>query len=163
MHWLDILIVVVVVASAVFGMAKGLFLQAALIAGVVCALFVARENYGGANDFLANFFTRSVTLTAVSYASVFLLFCLLVASIALTVRDGLRFFPGLGRVDQIGGAILGVVMGAVLAESLLVLAGRANDPMLSASLRSSYLAAGMRDFLPGIKSLIPDQFLPTAS
>jgi len=162
LHWIDVVIIVLVVTASVFGMARGLFLQGALIGGAVGGLFVARADYGGATDFLAHFYDRSTALTVVSYALIFILFFLLVGLVAITIRGGMRFFPKLGMFDQLGGAALGGIMGVVLIEALVVLAGESHDPALVASLRQSYLAALFRDLLPGITSLIPHDFLPTA-
>lgn len=159
MHWVDIVIVIAIVGSIFFGMARGLLMLVAATLGAVLGLFIARQNYPDANDFLAAFYPRSPLLATISFVLVFGLVWLLVVLIAATIRGGLRFTP-IGPVDKIGGAILGAVLGVLLVESLLVVAGRAHDPSLHASVRASQLAPAFSHVLPGLKALIPSRFLP---
>jgi uncharacterized membrane protein required for colicin V production len=162
MHWVDIVIVVAIVGAIFFGMARGLLMLVASTLGAVLGLFIAKQNYPSANDFLAIFYTRTPLLATISYVVVFALVWLLVVLIAATIRGGLRFTP-VGALDKVGGAVLGAVLGVLLVEALLVVAGRAHDPALHASVRASQLAPAFNHVLPGLKSLIPDRFLPASA
>lgn len=160
MHWVDIFIILAIVGAIFFGMARGLLMLVATTLGAVLGLFIAKLNYPSATDFLATFYTRTPLLATIAYVLVFVLVWLLVVLIAATIRGGLRFTP-FGPVDKVGGAVLGAVLGVLLVEALLVVATRANDPSLHASVRSSQLAPAFNHVLPGLKQLIPDRFLPS--
>jgi membrane protein required for colicin V production len=160
MGWVDLAIVALVIGSAMFGLARGLIVQVGAMVGVSVGLYLARNDYAPARDFLGMFFHRDAHLTAVSFALVFLLIWALCVILAQSLRRIIRFTP-FGLLDRVGGAVLGIALGIITVELLLILASDSHDASLHASIHASRLAPMMQQAIPGLKSVIPKN-LPLA-
>lgn len=154
MRWVDVVIVLVVLASGLLGLRRGLVVQLGGIIGALLGLYVASQDYVDARNFLANFFHRDAHLAVAAYILVVILVWTIVVVIAQGIRAGLRFTP-FGMLDKIGGAAVGLFLGVLTVEILLLLAVDMHDASLHDSIRVSQLAPMLRHAIPGIRSFVP--------
>lgn len=154
MHWVDIGIAVIVGGAAFFGLTRGLIVEVGGILGAVVGLYLARANYHVALNFLAVFFHRDQHLTAVAFLLVLGIVWALVSMLARGVRGVVRFTP-LALVDRLGGGLIGLALGVLTVQVLLVVAVRSHDASLDRSIYASRLAPAFRNTIPGVQSLIP--------
>lgn len=160
MHWIDYAIIAAVLASALFGAARGFLLEAAGIVGVFLGLYVARENYFTATGWLSVFFPKDQHLALVSFFLVTALVWLLVVLLAQTLSMAIRFTP-VGGLNRFGGFVLGAVIGAVLVQALLVVGMRSSDPSIRSTIHSSRLASALRESRLNVAFLVPGQISPS--
>jgi membrane protein required for colicin V production len=119
----DILILVVLAFTSFAGFRQGFILEVAGILGAVAALGVARLEYVDARTILEQFAARSPWLTIVAYLVVFLVVWGAIIIVARKIRLLVRLMM-LGWLDRLGGAVIGLVQGALLVALLLYFARR---------------------------------------
>jgi uncharacterized membrane protein required for colicin V production len=154
MRWIDVGILVIVIGSGVFGLTRGLIVQVGGIIGAVGGLYLALHEYGTTRRFLALFFHADGHLSAAAFILVLAVVWMLVVIIAHGLRSVLRFTP-LGALDYLGGALIGLVLGVLAVEILLMLASESHDASLRASIHASRLAPIFDHAIPGLHSLVP--------
>ena len=113
MTWVDWVILAVVVASTLGGLAQGFFRAVFSLGGLIFGLALAAWNYAR----LTPLFRPIVKIDAVANAIGFLLIALLVMAIANVIGAFIaKAFHrmGLGCVDALSGAVFGFVQGALL-------------------------------------------------
>ena len=154
MHWVDVAIVVVIAASVIFGAIRGLVVELGSIIGAALGILVAQHTYRTALNFLALFFHKDAHLEVVAYILVFLIVWGLVTTLAQMVRAGLRFTP-FGMLDRMGGAVIGLVLGILTVEILLLVASASHDASLHSSIRASKLAPTFEKAIPGLRHAVP--------
>ncbi|MGD1106802.1 MAG: CvpA family protein [Terracidiphilus sp.] len=113
MTWVDWVILAVLAASTVGGLAQGFFRTACSLAGLIFGLAIAAWNY----QRLGNVFKPIVKVDAVANTIAFLLIALLVMGIANLIGGAIAKMVhqlGLGCLDGLAGAVFGFVQGAVL-------------------------------------------------
>lgn len=154
MGWVDVTIIVIIVASALFGLARGLIVEVATILGAVAGLYVAKQNFSTATNFLALFFHRDQRLRVIAFIVVFCLVWLLIVLVAEGIRGVLRFTP-FGLLDRLGGLLLGAALAVLVVEALLLLVSHVHDPALHSAIRASRVAGPLKHEIPGLRSLVP--------
>ena len=121
MTWIDWIIVIVLAASAIGGLMQGFFRTACSLVGLVFGLALASWNYPR----VARFLLPLVRIETIANAVAFFLIALLVMAIfhLLGTLLGRAFrWIGLGCLDRIGGAVLGVMQGVVLVAIAILVA-----------------------------------------
>ena len=120
MTWVDWVILAVLAAATVGGLAQGFFRTVCSLAGLIFGLVLAAWNY----QRLGDVFRPIVKVDAVANTIAFLLIALLVMGIANLVGGAIAKMVhrmGLGCLDGLAGAILGFAQGLVLVMiSILV-------------------------------------------
>ena len=113
MEWVDWIILAVLVGSVLGGMAQGFFRSICSLLGLILGIVLAVWNYAR----VAVVFKPIVRIEAVADAIGFLLIAALVMITANVVGVFLKkisHWMGLGCLDTIGGAIAGLLQGALL-------------------------------------------------
>ena len=113
MTWVDWVILAVLAAATVGGLAQGFFRTAASLAGLILGLAMAAWNY----QRLGIVFMPIFRIEAVANTVAFLLIALLVMGIANLIGGAIAKMVqklGLGCLDGLAGAILGFIQGLVL-------------------------------------------------
>ena len=113
MEWVDWIILAVLAASMLGGMAQGFFRSVCSLLGLILGVLLASWNYAR----LAVVFKPIVRIEAVANALGFLLIAMVVmllANLAGAMLKKLFRWMGLGCFDILGGAIVGFVQGALL-------------------------------------------------
>jgi len=153
-HWVDVVILVIIALSALYGAIRGLIVQVASIVGLLGGLYLAERNYKTVRDFLEVFAHRDRLVTAIAFLAIVLVVWSAGSIIGNLLRGIARFTP-LVLVDRLGGLVLGGISGVVAVEVLIILAARSHDVSLHAGLHASHLAPYFRGVVPGLHSLIP--------
>jgi membrane protein required for colicin V production len=113
MAWVDWVIIAVLIAATLGGIAQGFLRSICSLTGLVGGLLLAEWNY----ERVAAIFKPIVPVDAIDNVIGFLLIALLVMAIA-NVVGGIASKTiksmGLGCLDKVGGAVLGLVQGALL-------------------------------------------------
>lgn len=123
MNAIDLLILILLAFTTFAGFRQGFILEIAGILGAIAALSVARLEYADVRTILEQFAAKSPWLTIVSYLLVFLLVWGAIIIVARKLRLLVRLMM-LGWMDRLGGAIIGLVEGALLVAMLLYFARR---------------------------------------
>lgn len=121
MTWADWAIIFVLLASVLGGMFQGFFRTACSLAGLLFGLSLASWNYGR----VAAFLMPMVRIEAVADVIGFFIIALLVVALANVIGSFLGKtldWLGLGCLDMIGGAILGLFQGLVFVTLSIMVA-----------------------------------------
>ena len=118
MNWLDIILLVLLGLSLFQGLRRGLIKTVMSLAGIIAGVFLASRFYDDVSAWFG--FAESTAFNVFS----FLLIIGLVMIITAVIASMLRFAASavlLGWVDNLGGAVFGLLLGAVFLGALLSL------------------------------------------
>ncbi len=113
MDWVDWIILAVLVVSALAGLAQGFFRTVCSLLGLILGVLLADWNYPR----VATVFQPMVRIQALADAIGFLLIALAVMVIANVIGGFMKklfHWMGLGCLDTLGGALVGIVQGVLL-------------------------------------------------
>jgi membrane protein required for colicin V production len=113
MTWVDWVVLAVLAASTVGGLAQGFFRTACSLAGLILGLTLAEWNYLR----VGSLFKPVFRIEAVANTVAFLLIALLVMGLANIVGGAIGKLAdklGLGCLDGLAGAILGFIQGLII-------------------------------------------------
>jgi membrane protein required for colicin V production len=153
MNWLDVILIIFLIASFVFGLWQG-FIRALLsVVGMVVGVILASNFYPSlakvlgfiSNPEIANIVAFAIILVAVMI--VFMIIAALLRSLLETIK--------LGCIDRIAGGVLGVVVGALFISALL--AGIVKF-FGQGVVTSSVIAGFLLDKFPFVLGLLPSEF-----
>ena len=119
MNWLDIVILIALVIAAVMGLRMGLIKAVLLVAGIIVGVVLAGHFSGPLGERLT-FISSEGVAKAVAFA-VIMLAVLAAAAIAAALLTWATKLVMLGWVNRIGGAILGLFLGALFCGALLAM------------------------------------------
>ncbi len=105
MNWLDIVIIVLLIAAAVQGWRQGVIVQVIGLVAIVCGILLARNLCGPIGEL---FGLEGTVARVAGFAAVLLVVILVVALIGRATR-GLSRIVGLGVFDSIFGAAFSVL------------------------------------------------------
>ena len=154
MGWVDIGIVAVLIGSAVLGFRRGFVRQAVELAGLIVGVLLALYLTGG----LVNGYTGPLAHYRVTYPLVFLIIVgvtLLVAQAIGRVTGEIMEVTFFGRIDQVVGALAGMVKGALwLSICITILMHVDSGRVVHQNLRQSSLAGPLSRLLPAAFDLV---------
>jgi len=121
MNIIDIIILVPLAYFAYRGFTKGFFISIAMLAGLLLG-FYAAINF---SELMANFLTNKMNLVSnnikfIAYIITFILVVVLVYMLGQFL-SGIAKTAGLGLVNRLGGAALGIVKGLIIVSTFLLL------------------------------------------
>ena len=155
MSWLDLVIVVVLVVGAFLGLRMGIIKAVLFLAGVIVGVVLAGQYYAALADVLPFFLETSSAAKVVAFAIILIV----VMVIALVLARLLKWAASvvmLSWVNHLGGAVLGLVLGAIFCGALLAIWVKwvgAGD-----TITESIVAAILLDKFPLILGLLPEEF-----
>lgn len=123
MNAVDVLMLILFAFTTFAGFRQGFIVELAGMVGAVAALGIARLEYADIRTILEQFAARSPWLTIVAYLLVFLVVWGAIIIVARKLRLLVRLMM-LGWLDRLGGAVIGLVQGALLIALLLYFARR---------------------------------------
>ena len=135
MNWVDALIILIIIISAVLAAAQGLFVEIFSLAGVVIGLLIASWEYWRVAPWFLQFVKSQTTANLAGFLAIFFGAVLLAGIIGRITRWAVREI-GLGIVDRVLGAVFGVIRGMALV-SISLMAVAAFVPDASAVAKSS--------------------------
>jgi membrane protein required for colicin V production len=154
MNWLDIVILVALAIAAVMGLKFGLIKAVLLLAGIIVGVVLAGHFSGPLGERLT--FISSEGVAKVVAFAVIMLAVLAAAAIAAALLTWAAKLVMLGWVNRLGGAILGLFLGALFCGALLAMwvhfLGTAQ------AITESAIATILLDRLPVVLSLLPAEF-----
>lgn len=154
MNWLDIVLIIFLAIVTIIGLKKGLIKAVLTVAGMVGGVVLAGRYYIPLSERLT--FISSPTLAKVAAFAIILVGVMIIAAILAWLLGRLASALLLGWANHLGGAILGLVFGGILAGTVLALwikyvgmAGAVNE---------SRIAAILLDYVPLVLALLPEDF-----
>lgn len=150
-NWVDILIIIFVLRCGYIGFRNGLFGEIFRSIGIITAIVVSIYNCGrlgkyiSDHSFLSLFHSKILSIIALVIATVFI-FSLIRAAVARLVK--VEFGP---RFSRIGGVLLGMARGGVLASLILVILLWLPTSSIEATIHErSYLGPSLIKVVPAI-------------
>jgi membrane protein required for colicin V production len=154
MNWLDIVILVVLVIAAVMGLKMGLIKTVLLLAGIIVGVILA-GHYSGPLGERLTFISSQGVAKGVAFA-IIMLAVLAVAAIAAALLTWLTKIVMLGWVNRLGGAVIGLFLGALFCGALLAM--WVHFLGMTQVITESAIAAVLLDRLPVVLALLPGEF-----
>jgi len=154
MNWLDIVILVIVVVSIFLGLRIGIIKAALSLAGVIVGVILAGHYYVPLAEQLT-FISQEDVAEGVAFA-IILIVVMVIAGILATFLKWAASAVMLGWVNRLGGAVFGLVLGAILCGALLVIWVKFFG--IAGVVSQSSLAAILLDRFPAVLALLPEEF-----
>lgn len=153
MNWLDIVIIVALLAPTVIGLKRGLISGVLSLIGLIIGVILAGNFYASIAPLLT-FIPSEKVANVVAFVAIILGVMLITAVLARLLRFVVSMVM-LSWVDHLGGAILGFLMGAIFWSALLAVWVKFFGAGL---VTESFLAEVLLDNFPLILSFLPDEF-----
>ena len=154
MNWLDIVIIVVIAVFTFLGLRTGLIKAVLSLVGLIVGIVLAGRYYVPLSEQLS--FISQANVAKVVAFIIILVGVMIIARVLASVLGKLISIVMLGWVNRVGGAVFGLVLGALFCGALLATwikyLGIA-DPIVD-----SGLATMLLDRLPIVLALLPDEF-----
>jgi len=153
MNWVDIAIIICLGISIISGFMQGLIRTVLSIVGLIAGIILASRFYvqlGNVMTFISN--------KNVAHIVAFILILLVVMGIAAIIAAILRKLIRaimLGWVDRLGGAVIGLILGALTISALLAIIMKYNTPSM---ITNSKLAGFFLNKFPLVLKFMPSDF-----
>jgi len=154
LNWLDIVILVIVAVSTFVGLRNGLIKTVLSLAGLIVGIILAGRYYIALAERLT-FIPQENIAQAVAFALI-LIVVIVIAIVLAAILKWVTSLVMLGWVNHLGGAIFGLVLGAIFCAALLTL--WVKFPSASGTIKGSSLAGILLDRFPAVLALLPDEF-----
>ncbi len=154
MNLLDIVILVVVVITTFLGLRIGIIKAVLSLAGVIVGVILAGYYYAPLAERLT-FIPQSSVAEVVAFAIILIGVMVIAGVLARLVRWAASAVM-LGWIDRLGGAVFGLVLGAILCSALLAVWVKFFGIVTITS--ESSLAVILLDRFPAVLALLPDEF-----
>ena len=155
MSWLDLVIVAVLVVGTFLGLRMGIIKAALYLAGVIVGVVLAGQYYAALADVLPFFSETSSAAKIVAFA-IILIVVIVITTVVARFLKWVASAMMLGWVNHLGGAVLGLVLGAIFCGALLAIWVKwlgAGD-----TITESLIAPVLLDKFPMVLGLLPDEF-----
>ncbi len=155
MSWLDLIIVVVLAVGAFLGLRMGIIKAVLSLAGVIVGVVLAGQYYDALADALPFFSETSSAAKIVAFA-IILIGVVVIAVVLARLLKWAASVMMLGWVNHLGGAALGLVLGAIFCGALLAIWVKwlgAGD-----TITESMIAPVLLDKFPMVLGLLPGEF-----
>ena len=153
MNWLDIVLLVMLALSAVNGLIQGLIKAVLSLVGIIVGVILAGQFYQPLSD-LFGFINNEDTADIVAFL-IILIGVMLLAYLLAQLLTKVATVTMLGWVNRLGGAIFGLLVGAIFLSALLATWVKFSG---SDTVTSSAIAGFLLDKFPLILTLLPEDF-----
>lgn len=154
MNWIDLMILVIVAISTISSLRAGFLRQASALVGFVVGIYAALSYHmtlaHGLRAYIADLTIAKIT----AFALILIAVWIIAAFLASMVSEILKAI-GLAWADHLLGMFMGLLIGLLVAVSLLSLAARLSISSLNEALKQSTLAPFIFQVLPHLKQLLP--------
>jgi len=154
MNWLDIVILVVIAGASFLGLRIGLIRAVLSLAGLIVGVILAGHYYVPLSEQLS-FIPQAGVAEVVAFA-IILIGVMVVAGVLAKFLKWAASAIMLGWVNRLGGAVFGLVLGALFCGALLATCGKFLD--IAGIISESSLAAILLDRFPAVLALLPEEF-----
>jgi membrane protein required for colicin V production len=153
MNWVDVVIIIYLALSIITGFAQGLIRTLLSIIGLIIGILLASHFYKQLGDILT-FISNRDAANIVAFVIILLAVMGIATLIALLLRSLIKAIM-LGWIDKIGGAVLGLILGALSVSAILAIIVKYTDSSL---ITNSKFAAFFLDKFPIVLGLLPGEF-----
>jgi membrane protein required for colicin V production len=154
MNWLDIVIIIALAIAVLIGLKFGLIKAVLLLAGIIVGVVLAGYYSGPLGERLT-FISSPGVAKGVAFA-IIMLAVLVVAAIVAGLLTWTAKLVMLGWVNRLGGAILGLFLGAFFCGALLAM--WVHFLGMAGAIADSVIATILLDRLPMVLALLPGEF-----
>ncbi len=154
MFWLDIVIIVAIAITTFIGLKIGLIKAVLSLAGLIVGVILAGLYYIPLSEQLT--FISQATLAKVVAFAIILIGVMIIAAVLAMVLKWATSLMLLGWVNRVGGAVFGLVLGAIFCGAVLAL--WVNVFGAGETITNSGLAAFLLKQFPLVLSLLPGEF-----
>ena len=119
MNWLDIVIIVAIAVTTFVGLKIGLIKAVLSLVGLVVGVILARLFYVPLSEQLG--FIPQATVAKVVAFAIIMIGVMIIAGVLAMVLKWITSMIMLGWVNRIGGAVFGLVLGAIICGAFLAL------------------------------------------
>ena len=158
MHWLDIVIIVAIAITTFIGLKIGLIKAVLSLVGLIVGVVLARLFYVPLSEQLG--FIPQATVAKVVAFAIIMIGVMIIAGVLAMVLKWITSVMMLGWVNRIGGAVFGLVLGAIICGAFLALWVEifgAGEVIANSSL------ASILSRFPSVLGLMPGEFGSTGS
>lgn len=156
MNWLDLLLGLVLVVSAVIGLKTGLVREVAQLAGVILGLIISSRTHQGFAEVLSQWLGEGFLVGVASFFIVFILVYVAALLLGWALSKSLKFLQ-LGWLDRFLGAFFGAARGVLLAILILIgLLMLLPDSRPNRTLRDSTVYQSLGPGVRFVAGLLPD-------
>jgi len=154
MNWLDIVILVILAVTAFTGLKRGLIKSALSLVGLIIGVILAGRLYSLVAGLLPFIENESVA-NGVAFA-IILIVVMIIASVLASLLKWVASAVMLGWANYLGGAVFGLLLGAITAGALLTM--WVNFLGSADSVIESAFAGFLLDGFPAVLALLPEEF-----
>ena len=154
MNWLDIVIIVAITVPTVIGLRIGMIKAALSLAGLIVGVIVAGRYYLPLSEQLS--FISQESVAEIAAFIIILIGIMIIAAVLARLLKWTASVIMLGWVNHLGGAVFGLVLGAILCGALLAIWVKFLG--VTGAITESNLASILVDFFPLVLALLPDEF-----
>ena len=154
MNLLDIIILVVVVIAIFIGLRIGIIKAVLSLAGLIVGVILAGHFYVPLSEQLS--FISQASIAEIVAFAIILIGVMIIASVLAALLKWTASLVMLGWINRLGGAVFGLVMGAIFCSALL--ATWCKFFGATGGISESSLAAILLDRFPAVLALLPDEF-----
>jgi membrane protein required for colicin V production len=156
MNILDIIFLVLIAASVIYSLIKGLVTEIFSLLAIILGFFGASYGYSRTAEWLKGWVGHETLSTIIAFAFLFLLVAIAVSLLG-RLLSRLIHKGGLGWADRMGGAAFGFLK-AVLLIAILLLVLTAFLPPQSRLLLESKISPVALTVAGGLSFLVPEKF-----
>jgi len=154
MNWLDIAIIVAIAIAILIGLRIGIIKAVLSLAGLIVGVILAGRYYVPFSEWLS-FIPQASVAKIVAFA-IILIGVMVIAGVLASLLKWAASAVMLGWVNRLGGAVFGLLLGAIFCGALLATWLKLFG-MVEFIIESN-LAAILLDRLPMVLALLPDEF-----
>jgi len=154
MSWLDIVILVAIAMATFLGLRMGLIKAVLVLAGIIVGVILAGHYSGPLGERLT--FIPGEGIAEVVAFAIILIGVLLIAAVLARLLTWTAKAIMLGWVNRLGGAIFGLLLGAIFCSAFLAM--WVNFVGMEEAIAESAIAPILLDRLPMVLALLPGEF-----
>jgi membrane protein required for colicin V production len=153
-NWVDIVIVIYLILSVVGGAMQGLIRSVLSLIGSIVGIVLAANFYQQLGSNVLGFISNTTVANIVAFILIIGVVMIAVGIIATILKTIIKAIQ-LGCIDKLGGALFGIIMGALSASAFLAVVVKLTGTDL---ITNSTLAGFFLDKFPVIMGFLPSEF-----
>jgi membrane protein required for colicin V production len=153
MYWLDIVLLILLALSAFNGFVQGLIKAALSLVGIIIGVLLAGNLYQPLSDLLG--FIPNEDIADIVAFLLILVGVMVIANLLARLLKTVATIVMLGWVNRLGGAIFGMLVGAIFLSAILATWAKFFG---SDTVTESVIASFFLDKFPLIRALLPADF-----
>ncbi len=154
MSWLDIVILVIIAIATFLGLRIGIIKAALSLAGLIVGVILAGRYYIPFSQQLS--FIPQASIAKIVAFAIILIGVMIIAIVLAMLLKWAASVMMLGWVNRLGGAVFGLVLGAIFCGALLVMWVKFIG--IDGAIAESTLAPILLDRFPVVLALLPSEF-----